>query len=207
MKTYVAAALACVLASPAFAQAQSAPTDPAHMSRSALRAEVEASRPLIENGGVTPQRPPGCTTPETRQFDFWIGEWDVTPSGQSMVVGEATVTPTSQGCALIEDFRPFQGAHGSGLFGYDPSVGKWRQTYIDATGAYGTAQGELANGVMSFSIVSPPPPSRFPPDMQRHINFQRVDADTVRQWGERMDPAAHAWVTFFDLTYHRRGAH
>lgn len=188
------------------AVAQSVPPDPAHMSRSALQAEVAASRLLSGNGGVNPQRPAGCSSAESRQMDFWIGEWDVSPTGAAMLIGEATITSADQGCAILEDFRTFAGAHGSGLFGYDVSVRKWRQTFVDSTGVYGTAQGSMSNGVISFDVVSPPPPSRFPPDMQRHINFRPVDADTVRQWGERMDPDTHSWVTFFDLTYHRRGA-
>ena len=204
LRTLVPAVALWALA--AAAQAQQAAPDPAHMNRSALQTEVNSLRPFVENGGVEARRPAGCASPESRQFDFWIGEWDVFLTGEDMVVGEATVTSLDQGCSMLEDFRPFQGGHGHGLFGYDSVIHKWRQTFLDATGVYGVAQGSFSNGVMSFEITEPPPPPRFPADMQRRINFQATDADAVHQWGERLDPATHTWVKFFDLTFRRRGA-
>jgi len=205
MRKLLFAAFGCVLATVAVAQTPVDPTDPAHMSRAALQAEVAASRAMISNGGVNADRPSGCTAVENHQLDFWLGEWDITTTGDLAVIGEATITSYDQGCALLEDFRPFNGGHGTGLFGYDSLNHRWRQTFIDASGAYATAQGEFENGVVSFEIHEPPPPSRFPRDMQRMIRFQQIDANTVHQWGERMDPTAHAWVKFLDLTYHRRG--
>lgn len=182
-----------------------APPDPVHMSRQALQAEVQASRAMVQNGGVDAQRPSGCTDAEHRQFDFWLGEWDIAPTGNAMVVGEATISSRDQGCVMLEEFRPFQGGHGTGLFGYDSVRHKWRQSFLDSNGTYATAEGEFQNNIMSFLITEPPPPSRFPPDMPRRINFQRIDSNTVRQWGERLDPSTHSWVQFLDLTYHRRG--
>ncbi len=203
-------ALGSCLASSALAQAPaSGSPDPAHMSRQALQAELSAARPFIANGGVEPQRPPGCGGDATRrQMDFWLGDWDISPTGATMIVGEATITSANQGCALIEDFRPFQGGRGHGLFAFDAQENKWRQTFVDSAGVWGEAEGAFENGVMTFDITHPRPPAQFPADMRRQISFQQVDADTVRQWGQRQDPTTHQWVRFFDLTYHRRaGSH
>ncbi len=75
---------ALALAVPTIAIAQSAQEQqalpaPSSMRRQALEAEVERSRAIIQGGAVTPQRPGGCTSAESRQFDFWLGEWDVSP--------------------------------------------------------------------------------------------------------------------------------
>ena len=56
-------------------QLQTSPA-PHSMNRQALVAEIERSRAIIQGGAVTPQRPAGCTSAETRQFDFWLGEWE-----------------------------------------------------------------------------------------------------------------------------------
>ena len=51
-------------------------------------------------------------------MDFWVGEWDVSPTEQTMVTGEATIASVDQGCVILENFRPYAGAEGHGLFGY-----------------------------------------------------------------------------------------
>jgi len=71
--------------SSALASAQTAqqapPPAPNTMSRQELRDEVTQQRAIIQGRAVRPQRPAGCVSPESRQFDFWVGEWDVSPSG------------------------------------------------------------------------------------------------------------------------------
>jgi hypothetical protein len=44
-------------------------------------------RSRVERTGQAPAAPaaaplPACDRPEHRQFDFWVGEWDVRPAGQ-----------------------------------------------------------------------------------------------------------------------------
>ena len=205
MKNIFLTALVFLSATAALAQ-QSPAADPKQMSLDALQAEVNAARPFIDNGGVSTQgNAPGCDTTESHQLDFWIGDWDVVlTSNLNVVIADVEIRSILQGCALTQDFRPFNGGHGFGLFGYSAPEHMWHQSYLDSSGVYGTAQGRLENGVMSFLITAPAPPSRFPADMQRHINFQRIDNNSVRQWGERLDPTEQRWVTFFDFTYHRR---
>ena len=33
-----------------------------------------------------PPPPAGCSSPESRQFDFWVGRWDVYPSAKDTLV-------------------------------------------------------------------------------------------------------------------------
>ncbi len=49
----------------------------------------------ISVGWVAPDAP--CVTPETRQFDFWVGEWSVSVGGQSTAQSDITLAPG--GCA------------------------------------------------------------------------------------------------------------
>ena len=45
-----------------------------------------------------------CHEPERRQFDFWLGEWEVCdPDGK--VVGHNSIAPLYDGCALREEWR------------------------------------------------------------------------------------------------------
>ena len=69
----------------------------------------------------------GCSAPQHREFDFWIGEWKVGPTQQS--------STTSDGCAIFEHYRPVAGgAFGKSISVYDEATGKWYQTYMFSTG-------------------------------------------------------------------------
>ncbi len=91
------------------------------------------------------QRP--CSTPEHRQFDFWIGDWEVfNPQGQR--VGSNRIDKVLGGCALHESWRGSTGHRGSSYNFYDAANGKWHQTWIDVDGAPLYINGGFENGRM-----------------------------------------------------------
>ena len=188
-------------------QAPQAPPDPASMSRQQLRDEVTTLRRIVQSGAVRPQRPPGCTSAESRQFDFWLGEWDVSPSvaTSGIIVAESSITSHAQGCVIMENWRPLRGAHGLSINSYDTTDSAWHQTYVDATGGRTEYKGVLHDGVLAMDNLTAAQGSA---PVQSRMSFQRIDDNTVRQWGEQFDPATNAWTSQFDLTYRRRaGTH
>lgn len=187
------------------AEAQTPPArpEPAKMSRADLEAELTRLRALEANGAVVQQRPPGCAATENRQFDFWLGEWDVSNSGTTNLVAESSITLADQGCVILEYWRPFQGASGHSINGYDAIAKEWKQTWIDATGRITPYAGTMQDGTLFMDDRSNPSPPgvKF---KKRRMNFRPIDANTVRQWGEGWDEAKQAWVVTWDLTYRRR---
>jgi hypothetical protein len=194
------------LAGPALAQApQQQPPAPETMSRQELRDEVTRLRGIVGGGAVRPQRPAGCTAPEHRQFDFWLGEWDVSPSGSTsgIIVAESTITLHDQGCVILEYWRPFRGAHGHSINIYDAADQSWHQTWADATGRRTEFRGTFHDGALYLDILNPPAGAdgQIP---RTRMNFQALNENTVRQWGEAFDAATNAWTVTWDLTYRRR---
>lgn len=52
----------------------------------------QASLSLAQSAPVQPPpRPPACETPEHRQFDFWVGRWDVYPTGTDRLIAHSLV--------------------------------------------------------------------------------------------------------------------
>jgi hypothetical protein len=196
---------------PAQPQQPAQPTPVEQMSVRELREAVTRLRGYVNNGAT--QAPPaalaGCTSPESRQMDFWLGEWLLSPTsaGANTVLGVNTITLHNQGCVIIETWRPFTGAHGMSINIYDPVTQHWHQTYAGAGGRRTAYEGAMdSDGVMRLNVVSPPPGPPPAPQGQQRMNFQRIDDNSLRQWGERLDPATNQWVVTFDLTYHRRVA-
>ena len=183
-------------------RAQAPAPDPMHMSNEQLQAEVRRLRALTDNGAVTAQRPAGCNNAEQRQFDFWLGEWDVSETGSAATEAESSITLHDQGCVILEYWRPFQGASGHSINGYDSDAKLWRQTWIDATGRITAYGGAMRDGTLYLDNLSPP--AMGAAAGKRRMNFRAVNANTVRQWGESFDEKSGKWSVAWDLTYHRR---
>lgn len=180
------------------------PPDPKEMTREALEAEVMSLRPIVANGGVKSLRPTACDAPENRQFDFWLGEWDVSGTGaDSVIVAESSITAGAQGCVIIEYWRPFQGASGYSLNMYDVKSKEWHQEWMDGSGRHTPFKGLVeADGVLRYEQLDGPWTDKT--IKRKRMNFQKIDDNTVRQWGESYRPKTKEWTIDWDLTYHRR---
>lgn len=96
----------------------------------------------------------GCDSAESKQLDFWVGEWDLGyvedgKSGKS----RNRITKTLDGCAILEEFS---GAPGSKLDGrsystFDRLTRRWKQTWVDNTGSYLDFTGGMRDGQMFFA--------------------------------------------------------
>ncbi|MEZ4585384.1 MAG: Ig-like domain-containing protein [Gemmatimonadales bacterium] len=104
----------------------------------------------VSVGWVSPSTP--CTQPEHRQFDFWLGSWDVGTTGPPFAVSDITATP--EGCAILEHWQPNSAPVGRSISFYEPSTDMWYQTYLDSSGQRLTIAGRFEAGVMT--MLNPP---------------------------------------------------
>src|SRR6185503_6895953 len=73
---------------------------------------------LATSLGQAAPPPAPCTAPENRQFDFWVGEWQVTkPDGKA--AGTNSITREYGGCVIHEHYATPKGYSGEGLNAYD----------------------------------------------------------------------------------------
>ena len=74
-----------------------------------------------------------CSTPAHREFDFWLGEWEVrAPDGK--LAGINRIEREYDGCVLHERYTTERGYRGESLNVYDAARGVWHQTWVDNTG-------------------------------------------------------------------------
>jgi hypothetical protein len=101
------------------------------------------------------QRPanPCEAKPEHRQFDFWIGEWDVTANGNR--AGENSVQLILGKCVIFENWTGARGMNGKSFNIYNAAKGKWQQTWVDSQGNVLELHGEFKDGAMRFSGETP----------------------------------------------------
>src|SRR5215475_1960485 len=79
-----------------------------------------------------------------KQFDFWIGEWEVTAEGRK--VGDSSIQRIVNGCVIYENYEQPDGYLGKSFNFFDANLGKWRQTWVDAGGNMSEFAGEYKDG-------------------------------------------------------------
>ena len=151
----------------------------------------------------TAQKPgTSCEAAVRRQFDFWLGEWDVRDPGGKLV-GRNRITRVHGGCALEEQWSGNGGVTGASLNVYDVERNRWHQTWVDNTGGFLQLDGAFKEGrmVMSGQAAS----SAGAPAVTQRITWQPLPDGRVRQLWES-SPDGSAWTVVFDGYYTRRPA-
>lgn len=145
-----------------------------------------------------PSTPAPCSAPEYRQFDFWIGQWEVqNPKGQ--VVGKNSITQRLDGCLLLEEWESVRGGKGLSINYYDDRDGTWTQTYRDSSGKIATWP-DLKGGFRDGSMILESVPGDHP--MSRWV-WTRIDKNKVRQMAESSEDGGKTWTVVWDSYYVR----
>jgi hypothetical protein len=146
---------------------------------------------------ATPPPVQDCRAPEHREFDFWLGAWDVTNNGKA--AGTNRIEGDLSGCVLVEQWKSASGGRGTSLNFFDRRKKSWHQTWIDAQGN----ALELDGALVGKSMILKSAPQR---DASGKTAIQRItwtpNADgSVRQHWESSNDGGKTWTTAFDGRY------
>lgn len=143
---------------------------------------------------------PPCAEPERSQLDFWVGQWDVYQTGSEQLVAHSLIEKLYDGCAIRENWMPLKKAGGGSLSSYDPRARKWRQTWVDSSGATVTFDGELRDADM---VLEGNWPDLLGPgkDALVRMTYARLPGGSVRQAGVQSTDGGKTWQPSFDFTY------
>ncbi len=140
--------------------------------------------------------PKPCGAAEHRQFDFWLGDWNVTtPDGKP--AGTNRITLILGGCALREEWRGASGSAGTSLNAFDATARRWRQTWVDDKGGVLLLAGELEEGKMVLVGEHP----QAGKTVRERITWTPLSGGRVRQFWDSSDDGGKTWQTQFDGTY------
>ena len=139
-----------------------------------------------------------CPAPEAKQFDFWIGDWDVfTPDGK--LAGTNRIEKL-YGCVLHESWHNAK-VQGRSFNVYDADRGVWHQTWIDSTGSLLVIEGALRGGSMSLSDATLP--GKKDARQLNEITWTPNADGSVRQHWRVSADGGKTWTTSFDGKYVR----
>lgn len=152
-----------------------------------------------ETPPAPPARPPACTAPEHRQFDFWVGRWDVFDTKTGAPAGASLIESLYGGCAIRENWSE-PGYTGGSLNHYDEAAHQWRQIWTDSSGAWREFDGGLQDGKLVMVWIHPS--ARFPgKTAHERITFSRNPDGTVHQYSDATIDEGKTWVLRYDYTY------
>ena len=137
-----------------------------------------------------------------KEFDFWVGSWDVRPRGQpGNPPARNDITKIDDGCVVHESWKA-PASVGQSFNIWDRTRSKWFQIWVDNSGGLHEYSGTYSDNAMRYEGTTPGGPggnARVP----TRLTFFRIHADTVRQFSE-VQRADGTWTTAYDLIYTRR---
>jgi len=165
--------------------------------------------------GAMAQSTDGAAEPETptaspceqdagfREFDFWVGDWNVR-DGEGTLQGENTITREEQGCVLVERWRGTQGSTGMSINYLDKITDEWVQIW-HAAGGYQitirgglTGEGMLLRGTIHYIGSGQTAPFRG--------LWTPLPDGRVRQFFEQSNDDSKTWEPWFEGFYSRKSA-
>jgi hypothetical protein len=141
---------------------------------------------------------PACSAPEYRQFDFWLGDWDVFDAGAAKPSMRIRVEKILDGCALRESYRDDSGKTGESDNIWDASRKVWHQTWVTNRGQLLMLEGTLENGVMTLRATETTPAG---PVLWRGVWMPR--GGEVRETAETSSDGGKTWKPKFDILFHK----
>ena len=135
-----------------------------------------------------------------REFDFWVGKWEV-HDAKGTLVGVNTITREESGCVLIERWRGEKGSTGMSINYVDKITGEWVQSW-HAAGGYQilirgglTDEGMLLSGTIHYIANGQTAPFRG--------LWTAMPDGRVRQYFEQSNDDGATWDPWFEGFYSR----
>lgn len=149
-------------------------------------------------GAQTPPPSPALP-PEARQFDFWIGDWEVTnPAGK--VAGTNKIDSIAGGAGLLEQWTGATGYTGRSLNAWNAAKKQWQQYWVGSDGGVLELSGVLVDGRMVLVGGREVGGTR----RIEKITWTPNPDGTVRQHWEQSADGGKTWTTAFDGLYRKK---
>lgn len=165
-----------------------------------LAALLLAAAPSIAQQPAKPSPP--CMDTQHRQFDFWVGEWDVAgPKGKQ--VGRSRIESRLNQCVIHEHWFGAGGSIGESFNLYNAQTGQWEQYWVDNSGSRLHLKGGLVDKAMVLEGVQDKPNVQTGLTQRERITWTPNADGSVRQLWETSTDGGKTWGVSFDGLYRK----
>ncbi|HKF03959.1 MAG TPA: DUF1579 family protein [Candidatus Sulfotelmatobacter sp.] len=150
-----------------------------------------------------PQSNP-CLDPQQKQFDFWVGEWNLTwPDAKpgQLAHGTNSIKRILDGCVVQESFSGGEAMHlrGTSVSTFDLRSNHWKQTWVDNEGGYLDFDGDFSNGQMILQREAVRNGEKI---LQRMV-WKNISADELDWSWESSADGGKSWQVNWPIHYKR----
>ena len=173
---------------------------PAGAQKKAAKSKATPSpAPAVTTSPAAPVMSASCTAPQYRQFDFWLGDWDLV-GADGKKSAEDKVVQVLGGCALQENWTGVKSGQGLSFSAYDPATRHWHQTLMDDGGAVLKIEGEFADGKMIL-VGQRPSQKEKGVTITHRIAWTPLPDHRVKQVWENSTNGGRTWRLVSEGTY------
>jgi tetratricopeptide (TPR) repeat protein len=152
---------------------------------------------------ATRNEKPCVYSAENRQFDFWIGEWNVVDAPSGITAGSSRIEKELGECVIWENWTSANTTYAGKSYNiYNADLKRWEQFWVDDVGGMIHFYGGLKDGVMDFYTDEMPQSDGT--TLKRHLQFFNLGPDKVRQFSQGSTDSGKTWKVEYDFTYNRR---
>lgn len=157
-----------------------------------------------QQSGGTASSP--CQRAQSRQFDFWIGEWDARWDKIEGAIeagkGRNVIRASLDQCAVVENFdgTPSIPLRGMSVSTFSRQLEKWQQTWVDNQASYLDFVGEFKDGQMVLQRKATVGGKEI---MQRMVWYNITKDKFDWNW-ERSDDDGKTWKVLWKIMYSRK---
>ena len=150
---------------------------------------------------VRAQDPGACAAnAESRQLDFWLGDWTVTYPGMS-ATSSSKVHLSLDKCLVVESWVGGKGHTGENIFAYSFDDKSWRGMFADNEGRVHVFEGKVAQTSAEFTGASRGPNGEA---VLNRVKIVRLSDNNVKQTWEKSRDNGVTWSMEFQGDYTRK---
>lgn len=146
---------------------------------------------------------PKCADAMHRQFDFWVGDWDVTPTQGGPLIGRSRVESRFDGCVVHEHWFGNGNNIGESFNIYNTPTGQWEQFWVANTGNRLYLHGGLVGASMVLEGRHDKPDPKTGIVVRDRITYTPNPDGSVRQLWEISTDDGKTWAASFDGLYRK----
>jgi len=162
-----------------------------------------ASDPAPATPPAAPKPGAACVAGHFREFDFWVGQWDVYgPKGK--LVGHSRIEKILGDCVIAEHWQGSGGSDGKSHNIYDALKQRWSQYWVDNSGMVLELHGGIEQGSMVLKGTSAA--ANGAAAAVQRITWTPQSDGRVRQLWETSTDNGTSWTTAFDGWYQTAGS-
>ena len=153
---------------------------------------------------ATAQSPTPCSSPKASQFDFWVGEWQL--SWNDTLRGTNKIEKMYGNCTIHESFSdPKSKFHGQSWSVYSEKRDVWEQTWVDSEGDYIALTGGMIGDSMILATAERTVPEKISPTGKviNRMVFYNIKKDSLDWRWEASTDGGKTWKNTWKIHYTR----